>query len=305
MQDATGANSQSDASITGQDAKAPTMANVTSLSDIAGQLTEASHNADQVTVAGVCLPTGALSQLRRRIPSGFPKWRNATDKHVLHLVSLMCEESLGIVAYSIDKREPWWVNFWKDASHVHSKAANLSGASIGILKAGTLLKFLLFGESATLSLAHSIRSGALPPIRSRGGTLHISHALVFDSDLQGAENIDSFADTWRASNANRPLTASLGIEYKATTMQITTEQEEPLLLMPDYIAGLIHAKNSDSDTLKFSHVTASAVTSALALVTKSGRFVEFDAPSAITYTDIYPDFANLLPQSAPSPVGLA
>ncbi len=272
-----------------------TVVNVTSLSDIAGQLTEASHNADQVTVSGICLPSGALTQLRRRIPPDFPKWRNATDEHVGHIVSLMCRESLGIAAYSIDKRQPWWTKFWADANGVHSKAASFSGGSIGILKAGTLFKFLLFGESATLSVAHAIRSSALPPTLSRGGKFQIAHALIFDSDLQGAENIDSFADTWRASNANRPLTSSLGIEYKATTMQVTTEQHERLLLMPDYIAGLVHAKNSESDTLKHSHITADAVSSALAQLAKSGRFVEVEAPAPINYTDIYPDFAHLLP----------
>lgn len=275
------------------------MANVTSLSDIAGQLTEASHDADKVTVAGVCLPSGALTQLRRRIQPDFPKWRNATDDHVGYMVSLIRRESLGVAAYSIDKRQPWWTKFWADAVRVHSKAANVSGGSIGILKAGTLLKFLLFGESAILSVAHSIRSGALPPVCSIAGKFHIAHALVFDSDLQGTENIDFFADTWRAGNANRPLTASLGIEYETTTMRVTTEQHEPLLLMPDYIAGLVHAKNSDSNTLRNSQVTAGAVASALTQLTKSGRFIEFDAPAPIEYTDIYPDFAHLLPQNAP------
>jgi hypothetical protein len=272
------------------------MANVTTLSDIAGRLTEASHNADKVTVAGVCLPSGALTQVRRRTPLDFPKWRDASDEDVDYLVSLMCRESLGIAAYSIDKRQPWWAKFWADANSVHSKAANLSCGSIGILKAGTLFKFLLFGESATLSVSRAISSGNLPPVRSLGGKFHIAHALVFDSDLQGEENIDAFAETWRTSNTRQPLT---GIEYKATTMQVATEQQEPLLLMPDYIAGLVHAKNSDSDTLKDSQVTPGAVDSALARLVKSGRFVEFDAPAPINYADIYPDFARLLPRSAP------
>lgn len=274
------------------------MANVTSLSDIAGRLTQGSHDADKVTVAGVCLPSGALTQLRRRTLLDFPKWRNATDEHVGHLVSFMCRESLGIAAYSIDKRQPWWAKFWVDANSVHSKAANLSGGSIGILKASTLFKFLLFGESATLSVAHAIRSGSLPSVRSRGGKVYIAHSLVFDSDLQGEENIDAFADTWRTSNSHQPLIDSMGIEYKATTMHVATEQQEPLLLMPDYIAGLVHAKNSDSDTLKHSQVTLGAVDSALARLDKSGRFVEFDAPAPMNYADIYPDFAHLLPRSA-------
>lgn len=273
------------------------MANITSLGDIAGQLTEASHSADKVSVAGVCLPSGALTQIRQRVPADFPKWRNATDEHVAYLVSLMCRESLGIAAYSIDKRQLWWSKFWADAHHVHSKAANLSGGPIGILKAGTLFKFLLFGEAATLSMVQALRSGALPSVRSRSGKQSINHALIFDTDLQGPENLDSFADTWRTGNASRPLTASLGIEYRATTMQITTEQNECLLLMPDYIAGLVHAKNSEADTLSHSDVSDGAVAAALIRLGKSGRFVEFDAPGPINYTDIYPEFSHLLPRS--------
>jgi hypothetical protein len=280
-------------------AQASSVANITSLSDIAGRLTEASLNADQVTVAGVCLPSGALKQLRRRIPVGFPKWRDASNENVAVLVSLICREALGVAAYSVDKRQAWWQQFWADADAVHAKAANIDGGTIGILKASTLFKFLLFGEASTLSLAHAVRCGALPTIRSLRGRFAIVHDLVFDSDIQGPDNIEAFAETWRAGNANRPLTANLDIEYSATTMRVTTEQHEPLLLMADYVAGLVHAKNSAADTLERSQVTPSAVASALAQLAKSGRFVELDAHPPIRYTDIYPNFAYLLPTSAP------
>lgn len=274
------------------------VANVTTLSDIAGQLTEASHNADQVTVAGICLPSSALTQIRRRIPANFPKWRDATDEQVKYMISLMCRESLGIAAYSIDKRKPWWTKFWMDADCIHAKVSNLSGGPIGILKAGTLFKFLLFGESATLAVAHAIGSKTLPSIPARDGKLHIDHALVFDSDLQGSENIAAFADTWRVRNSNLPLTESLGIEYKTTTMLVTTEQQERLLLIPDYVAGLVQAKNSQANTLKHSHITRGAVSSSLNQLAKSGRFVELEAPAPLKYADIYPEFAHFLKPSS-------
>jgi hypothetical protein len=77
------------------------MFQITSLSDIAGQITAKSENADQATAASVYLPSGALKYIRRRVPKALPKWRDATDAAVECVVDLIARESLAaLVKYA-------------------------------------------------------------------------------------------------------------------------------------------------------------------------------------------------------------
>jgi hypothetical protein len=92
------------------------MFRATSFSDIAGQVTASSANADRVTVGGVYLPTGGLKAIRKKLPLGLPKWRDATDEHVAEIVPIIRREALSICAGSVDKTSADWTAFWEDAS---------------------------------------------------------------------------------------------------------------------------------------------------------------------------------------------
>lgn len=271
-----------------------TVLKVTSLNDIAGQLTSASHDTDKVTVGGVCLPSGALSKIRRDIPAGFPKWRDATDAHVEFMMALVCRESLGVAASSLDKGNDLWRTFWKDAARTHAAVANRSGGSVGFIKAASLLKFLMFGQSATISVAHAINSGALPRVVDSRRRLEILQTVVFDTDIQGTDNIEAFVQILRSMNMNQPLTRSLGIDWTVSTMRIDTEQDEPLLLMADYVAGAVHAVNSKSNTLGRSLITSDAAIRAIRRLSNSGRFIDFPNPVPLRYFDIFPEFEKLI-----------
>ena len=136
---------------------------VTSFSDIAGQITAKSHDADKVTVGSVCLPTGGLKSIRKTIPNDFPKWRNACDANVKFMVDLILREAMGASASSIDKSADQWQNFWQDASDAHSKTASLAGGSISFIKSPNLVKYLLFSQSGRFAVTHAIK---VEPVRN-------------------------------------------------------------------------------------------------------------------------------------------
>ena len=95
-------------------------ANLTFLGDIAGRVARESTNADRVTVAGVSVPSGALKYLRKRLPAALPKWRDATDDTVAHVLELLQKEALGISVISVEKEPDAWEQFWRDAADTHS-----------------------------------------------------------------------------------------------------------------------------------------------------------------------------------------
>lgn len=266
------------------------MVNITSLGDIAGQVSAKFGNADKVTVGCVCIPSGAVKFIRRLIPIDFPKWRNAENINVDFIVNLLLRESLAICAASLDKTTHEWTEFWEDANDVHTKTASLAGGSISFIKAANLIKFMQFSEAANLAFVHSLNAGTIPTILDRKKYLHVRDEVVFDNDIQGNENIDAFADIWRATNSHQPLLNSHGVKRTVTSLRLTTEEIEPLLLLPDYVAGIFHASNSNANTLSQSQVTKSEVARAHMRLKSSKKFYEPVGNIRLKYFEIFPDF---------------
>lgn len=266
------------------------MVAITSVSDIAGQVSESALNADKLTVASICLPSGSVKRVRSLIPAGFPKWRNSDDDRVAAVTDVLLKEAWSVAAGSLDKCDARWSAFWRDSREIHAGTAPLAGGSIAFLKAGTLIKMLLLGQASALAMAHSIKVGTLPRITDRKGRLNISECVIFDNEIQGEENRDALAGAWRSMNENQPKMNSLGIFHKATTLTLTSEQSEPLLLLADYVAGIVHAFNSDANTIARSAVSRQATVRAHGRLRASAKFHEFEAHFPESYFEIFPGF---------------
>ncbi len=267
---------------------------VATLSDIAGQVTSKSDNADRITIASVCLPFGALKSIRKKIPSLFPKWRNASDEKIAHIVDIVLKEALTASASSIDKRAAKWKKFWQDADDAHRKTASLAGGSISFIEAANLVRYLLFIESTSLVIAHAIKIGAIPRTLGRKGILLVQDKMICDNDIQGDDNVEAFADFLGSNNLHQPLTNSIGIEIQTTSLRITTEQNEPLLLLADYVAGIFQAANSTARILEYSNVSISAAKRAHERLLAAKRFHDFSIPFTVNYTHIFPEFSKYL-----------
>lgn len=270
------------------------MVNITFFGDIAGRVALNSHNADRVTVGSVCLPSGALTSIRKRVPVAFPKWRNASDENVDLALDIILNEAMAVSASSIDTRTAKWQQFWQDASDVHSKTASYSGGSISFIKAANQIKYLLFNTSISIAGAHAIKIGTIPRILNRQGILKIRQNIVLDNDIQGDENIDALISIWNAANSHQPRINSLGIEIKTEPLQLKTEQSEPLLLLPDYVAGIFQSANSGFNTLSNSKISPSAAKYAHEKLMKSNIFHEFADQMTMSFTDIFPEFSVYL-----------
>jgi len=128
------------------------------------------------------------------------------------------------------------------------------------------------------------------------GALTITEALVFDNEIQGEENRSAFVEILRAANARQPLTNSLRLRRVRSTLQLTTEQAEPLLLLPDYVAGIVQAMRSRADTLARSAVTRDAARRSLGRIQQHRCFAEISDPLPMKYEDIFPSFKKYIPR---------
>lgn len=272
--------------------------NITFLADIAGRVTRETLNADRVTVAGVAIPSGAVKFIKKRIPEKLPKWRDATDSDVELVVDLVLKEALSVSAASIEKEPVAWEEFWRDAENAHSRAAPISGRRMSFVKAATVIKYALFGQISSLGTAHAIMDRRLSPPASIRRPLCIREAMIFDNEIQGDDNVEVFQELWEARNAHQPLTNILGIHHEIVGVSLMTEQEEPLLLLPDYVAGLVHFANSNAHVLSASKVTSSAATRLHELLRRSRKYSEIVKPFAYRYHDVFPSFKELFPDAS-------
>jgi hypothetical protein len=224
------------------------------------------------------------------IPADLPKWRNSDDDRVAAVTDVLLKEAWSIAVGSLDKRDARWSAFWRDSREIHANTAPLAGGPIAFLKAGTLIKMLLLGQASTLAMAHSVKVGTLPCITDRKGRLNISECVIFDDEIQGEENRDALTGAWRSMNEHQPKLNSLGIFHEATTLTLTNEESEPLLLLPDYAAGIVHALNSNANTIAQSAVSRQATIRAHERLRASAKFHEFDVHFPSSYFEIFPGF---------------
>jgi hypothetical protein len=65
--------------------------------------------------------------------------------------------------------------------------------------------------------------------------------IICDSDIQGSDNIDAFKSCWKQFEKSQKKTNSLGLRMILKDLKIETEQNEPLLSIADYIAGICNS----------------------------------------------------------------
>lgn len=266
--------------------------NVTLVGDIAGRVSESADGADRVTACTVCLPSGALKALRRRTLS-LPKWKECSEVALNQVFTLLAHDALSISVVTLAKNVRAWQVFHTDGADAHRRISNAAKGSIAILRPATMVKFALFSMASTLAVAHAVKIGTIFRPASHSRRLQVTEDHIYDNDIQGEEAIGAFADTWRARNEQQPLTRSIGLDVKARTLRIATEQNEPLILLADYVAGVAHAVHSEVDTLSKSAITSENALRAHDKLSGLPKYHETIEPFSLRYYDIYPDFAPL------------
>lgn len=204
--------------------------------DIAGRVTEADPHGAPLVAAAVAIDPRARDVTRSRL-AGFPKWKDATAESFERVVGTM--ESFGrhALALRLNRTEPAWRRFFQDGKRVQRQLSQADGSSIAYLKPGTVMRTFLLGNATVRLLANCAKNLAASRIVDAQGRLPIFADIVNDGELSDDENIDVYRQHWSKLVTMQNTFKNQGFSLVVESVDFATEQDEPLLLLPDYLAG--------------------------------------------------------------------
>lgn len=212
---------------------------LTSFVDVAGRVSRSTEVFHRVTAAAVTLVAAALDSVRASLPQDSGKWSGTDLSRATRMVDLMIAHAVAVGALSVNKQTPAWQKYWDDSLALETLIRAQDGRAAGFLRAPNVLRFHLMGGSAAVAFGHANhRTQHRPRIVDHLGRTLLDHELVFDTDIQGAENEEMLEIMM-----DQPMPKSekeFGLTVKRH-MSLKTEQQEPLLLMADFAAGIVHA----------------------------------------------------------------
>ena len=207
------------------------------LVDIAGRFNRAGVNLS-VTTGGVAIAADRADHVRNQLPPGLPKWGRCTVEQAKVVARIVARECLAVGAITRDLETPAWQRFWEDSAAHEFMLNRLQGGKAGLLKPANVARTMALMEGATVASGHAAYLSNAIERAKTNGPLTIYQTLVFDDEL-GGESRESFLRLWKGARL-QPRTRAVGVTFKTHDVRLTTEQDEPLLLLPDYVAGLHH-----------------------------------------------------------------
>jgi len=207
------------------------------LVDIAGRVTLNAEADPVVAAAAVAVETSALPGLRIEL-AALPKWARASQDNVEHVADLIRSQALGAVVLTVARDNPAWADFIGHAEELQAALLKTSRSVAGWAKPANILRFILLGSACGAALGHSIYRSRGPSVLTPTGLRAVECSVICDSEIQGAENIEVFRSFWEPQRIPRQRLAEFRVDMLARDITLTTAQDEPALLLPDYVAGL-------------------------------------------------------------------
>lgn len=262
------------------------MNRLTLFADIAGRVALDTRGNPRVTAAAIAVATDAAPQIQRQLPSALPKWGKCTLSDAETVVDLLASRAVSIGIFSVNKDTAAWRQFAEDEKTLQRAFVAQSSSPAGWAKASNLLTFHLLGGACAIAIGHGLRNAPTGIVYINGQQM-IECSVVCDSDISGKENIEVFQSFWDKRHAPISRFAKLGFKVTHETARVATEQEQPLLLLADYAAGIAHASLLPSPgrlTLPLSHGQANEL---IAHLKQIGRIVIENTEFDISYDEIF------------------
>lgn len=155
------------------------------------------------------------------------------------MVDFLIEHATSIGAFSVNKNTPAWGRFWDDSLRIESVIRSQDGKKAGFVRAPNFLRFHLMSSAAVIAFARAHwQTRSIPRLIDASGRAVMDHYMIFDNDIQGAENIETLEDMLNAPLSRSEEAFNYTLRPHTT---LSNEQDEPLLLLPDFAAGIVHA----------------------------------------------------------------
>ena len=193
-----------------------------------------------MSAACVVIPTSDEDYLRAKARKLTRKWAQCTPADAAFAVEILVQHAAAIGVLSVNKETAAWAKFVEDAKTVQTAIARRSRRRSRGPRASVHLAFWLLGGSSALALARALRRVRTPQITDRAGMKLVEPRYIFDAEISGTENVTMFESIINNGGRTRRI-ERLGFRVTPAGVRITSEQQEPLLLLADYAAGLSHS----------------------------------------------------------------
>lgn len=255
------------------------------LVDIAGQFHRNGANL-LVTTGGVAIAADHADYVRSLLPPDLPKWGRCTFAQAKEIGRIVARECLAVGAITRDLGTPAWQRFWEESAAHELMLNRLQGGKAGLLKPANIARTMALIDGAIVASGHAAFLSKAIERAETNGPITIGQTLFFDDEL-GGESRESFMELWNGARP-QPRTQAVGVTFKTCDVRLTTEQDEPLLLLPDYVAGLNHCVQlAGSETDKFP-LTGSEANECLAPM-RNGKFKFGKATFDLDYRSMFGD----------------
>lgn len=220
--------------------------------DVAGRVTRGDVASPFVTVAAVALTPEVRDAVRGRIVRVFDgkpaKWSVAGHAGLSKVIALVSKYSLPVLIKKVHRAEAW-KKFWRDGDEFGKRMESLVGERTRYLASDAIMKTILFISAFGAMTGYLMAVRRVPEVARPDQRVGVEFTLINDMDIEDAETrrlFASYVEDWPNVTG---FMAELGVEPH-TTVRFEHEQDEPLLLLPDYLAGAFHHADERANLTK-------------------------------------------------------
>lgn len=239
-----------------------------------------------MTAAAVAVSTSDAASLRDQVRQ-LPKWRDCSHSEAQAAVDHMRSRAASIAVVSMTKDPRRWPEFWVAAKPLQDAIVAQDRRPAGFVKPSNVALFAILAHAYGIAIGHALKvSRGIQIVDYRGVEL-IERTIICDTDIQGEENLSAFKSFFEHSGEHHPRMAELGFRFETRDVIVTTEQDEPLLLLADYAAGIAHSAHIEKPgriPLPIAHEPAKVLMREL---DKSGKLVVLDKAFDVDYAEVF------------------
>ena len=207
--------------------------------DISGRVTRQNETDIFFTVCCVIIPNRIESLIRDLLPEDFPKWKEATIDSLSLIAKILSEHEIYCVVLVIEKNDPEWGCFWANGKNQTDTLSRQLKGRIGFAQPGNVIKYMAFGKCAIMALELYLNNKGRSRFQDPDDLESFYLSVICDTDILGDMNQMAFTETWNCWSNLEPRN-TFRIKPVIQAVEFKTEEEEPIINLPDYFAGIIH-----------------------------------------------------------------
>lgn len=171
------------------------------------------------------------------------KWSDSEGnaKTANAIFRLLAERKVIWTAHIIWKNTPEWDRYFEEGDRLYKKCVNSAQEAAPYAKPMNTFKLQQFGGASGDLLGLYLRRNVLLLPQQNRPAQRITVNSVFDSDIHGETNQKICQNVFAALEGDFPRTVQATRIIPHFKVSITSEQAEPLLMLPDHLAGYLYS----------------------------------------------------------------